>query len=59
MADSTENEDVIARGDIQLVFTSPETLLSDGTWRDMLRTPVCQDNLVALAVDEAHLVEMW
>ena len=54
-----ENEDVIAMGDVQLVFASPEILLSDRAWRDMLRTPVYQDNLVALTVDEAHLVEKW
>ena len=35
-----ENEDVIAMGDVQLVFASPEILLSDEAWRDMLRTPV-------------------
>ena len=52
-------EDAIVRGDFQLLFINPETLLSDTAWRDMFRTPVYQENLVALAIDEAHLVEKW
>ena len=46
-------------GDVQLVFINPESILSDSAWRDMLRAPVYQCNLVALAIDEAHLVEKW
>ena len=57
--DLSTNEDAIVRGEIQLVFSSPEALLSDRNWRDMFQTPVYQQNLVALAVDEAHLVEKW
>ena len=57
--DSSASDDAVVRGEAQLVFTSPETLLSDSTWRDMLRTRIYQENLVALAIDEAHLVEKW
>ena len=56
---SSTSDDAVIRGEAQLVFTSPETLLSDSTWRDMFRTHMYQENLVALAIDEVHLVEKW
>ena len=40
------------RGDTQLIFMNPESILSDTAWRDMLKTPVYQ---VALAIDEVHI----
>ena len=43
----------------QLVFVSPEVLLTDLHWRDMLMSPVYQENLVAFVVDEAHCVTKW
>ncbi len=43
----------------QLVYLSPEALLTNATWRDMLQCPVYQQNLVALVVDEAHCVKKW
>ena len=57
--DMAMDEDAVFRGDAQLVFMNPESLLSDTAWRDMFRTPVYKENLVALAVDEAHLVKKW
>ena len=35
-------------GDYQLVYTSPEATLGVTQWRDMLRSPACQDNVVAI-----------
>ena len=35
----------------QLVFLSPEALLSNETWRDMVPSPVYQENLVAVVID--------
>lgn len=46
-------------GKYQLVFTSPESLMSSVWWRDVLLSPVYQDNLVGLIVDEAHCVKKW
>ena len=57
--ESSTSDDAVVRGEAQLVFTSPETLLSDSTWRNMFRTHMYQENLVALAIDEVHLVEKW
>ena len=44
----------IIAGDYQLVYLSPESLLCDEKLRIMLCSKVYIDNLVALAVDEAH-----
>ena len=55
--ESIETE--ICEGKFQLVYMSPEALLAESTWRDMLLSPVYQSNLVALVVDEAHCVKKW
>ena len=38
----------------QLVFLSPEALLSNETWRDTVPSPVYQENLVAVVIDEFY-----
>ncbi len=35
----------------QLIFMSPEALLTNMNWRDMLHSPIFQENRVALVVD--------
>ena len=49
----------VMSGEYQLVYMSPESLLGVLQWREMFRSPVYQEGLVAIAVDEAHLVEKW
>ena len=51
--------DDIISGELQLVYMSPETILTVPTWREMFRNRYYRDNLICLAVDEAHLVEKW
>lgn len=51
--------DKVLNGNAQLVYFSPEALLSIPFWRELFKTPSYRDNLVCLAVDEAHLVEKW
>ena len=46
-------------GEYQIIFLSPEVLLTELRWREMLRTEVYQNNLVGVIVDEAHCVETW
>ena len=53
------SEEKLCEGGYQLIFISPENLLSSMYWRDMLLSPVYQDNIVGLAVDEAHCVTKW
>lgn len=49
----------ICSGQYQLVYLSPEALLTNDMWRDMIQNPVYQENLVAFIVDEAHCVRKW
>ena len=49
----------VCSGKYQLVYMSPESLLTDERWRDMLLSPVYHENLVGLIVDEAHCVKKW
>ena len=50
--------DKLVNGDVQLVFTHPEALLSvEG--KNLMKTAVLQRNVVACVVDEAHCTEMW
>ncbi len=51
--------DKLSEGYFQFIFFSPETLLCNDTWRDMLQTDIYQENVIALVVDEAHLVQKW
>ena len=49
----------VLSGDVQLVFISPESILNNVHYRNMLHTPQYKDKLVAVAVDEAHCVKTW
>ena len=51
--------DSVKKGHAQLVFISPESLLSNPQWRDMLLLPVYRTKVVALIVDEAHCISTW
>ena len=52
-----EVEHQIMNGDYQLVFVSPEAILTKQRWRRMLARSVYQDKLVALVI--AHCVRTW
>ena len=52
------NEDMkkrVLEGRYQPVFLSPEELLRNLTWREMLHLPVYQQNIVGLVVDESRI----
>ena len=49
----------VEKGVFSLIFMSPESLLQVLRWREMFRSRIYQENLVALVVDEAHCVEKW
>ena len=54
-----EAETNVGLGKYQLVFMSPEALLADDRWCDMLMSPFYKENLMGLVVDEAHCVKKW
>lgn len=57
-----EDEEAVAaviRGDIQLVYISPENLLCSLPFRNMLLSDKYRNKLRALAIDEAHCIKLW
>lgn len=56
--DHSEMEN-IKRGLYDFVFGSPEILVGDVTWREVLKTQVYQEKLKLIVVDEAHTVLQW
>ena len=57
--DSEEATKSVIRGDVQLVYISPESILNNRKFRNMLQNSKYQEKLVALVVDEVHCVQMW
>ena len=60
VGEAQEDDDVTRRvvhGKIQLVFISPENLICNPTFRNMLVCPIYNELLVGLVVDEAHCVK--
>ncbi|XP_062604417.1 uncharacterized protein LOC134266202 [Saccostrea cucullata] len=53
--DSSENSDLI-NGEYDFIFASPEQLVGDLKWCDVLKSDVYQRKLRAIVVDEAHTV---
>ena len=51
--------DRVKQGMVRLLYVSPEAILSNPQWRDMLLLPVYQKKIVALVIDEAHCITMW
>lgn len=49
----------IHKGQYQILFFSPESLLRDVVWREMLLSPLYKKNMVGFIVDEAHCVKKW
>ena len=48
----------IIKGDIDLIYSSPECLLSDD-FREILLSEIYKGRIMGIAVDEAHLIVKW
>ena len=62
IGDAQWDEEVIwdaIGGKIQLLYISPESLINNKSFQDMLHSDVYKQNLKALVVDEEHCVKMW
>ena len=46
----------IEKGECSIVFSSPESLLRNGRWRNMLSSDTYKENLI---VDEEHCISHW
>ena len=49
----------VVNDDFEVVFLSPESILSVTALREMLHSKVYMENLVGVTVDEVHLIEKW
>lgn len=49
----------IVNGEMNIVYSSPEAMLANDRWREMIFSQVYQENVVAVAVDEAHCITHW
>ena len=52
-------KDGVLKGEYQLVYISPELLMVNLKWREMLRSSIYQSKLKCFAIDEAHCVTKW
>ncbi|XP_052806535.1 ATP-dependent DNA helicase RecQ-like [Mya arenaria] len=55
----TKDNDRVKKGDFDVMFTSPETVLENEMWRDVLMCSQFRQRLCAIVVDEAHIVFQW
>ena len=49
----------VLEGNIEIVFISPESIIHNKAFRNMLRSEAYKERMVALIVDEAHCVKTW
>lgn len=49
----------VLSGEVQLVYITPENLVENRLYRNMLLSRRYKEKLVALVVDEAHCIKMW
>ncbi len=49
----------VLKGEVQLVFITPENIVENPLYRNMLMSKSYKEKLVALVVDEAHCIKMW
>ena len=51
--------DKVYEGRYPILYISPEALLTDNKWRDVLALQVYQHHLMAVVIDEVHCVKKW
>ena len=49
----------VLNGKVQLILITPEIIVQNPMFRNMLVSKVFKEKLVALVVDEAHCIKMW
>ena len=49
----------VLNGEFQLLFITPESMIDNSTYRNMLLSPTYRQKLIAVVIDEAHCVKVW
>ena len=52
-------EEDLTSGSYRILYSSPEAVIGNVHWREMLLKPPYSHTVVAVAVDEAHCVSKW
>jgi superfamily II DNA helicase RecQ len=55
--DADENANI--NGEFSIVFASPESIVKNQKWREMLRGKIYQKNLFGIVTDEVHVIPKW
>ena len=53
-----ETKNQIINGQFQIVFNSPEAEMSK-FWRNVLTSKIYKENLMGIAINEAHCIDQW
>lgn len=56
---SKDVKDGVFKGEYSLIFFTPELLLRDRKWRELLNSKTYLHRVKAFVVDEAHCVKKW
>lgn len=59
LSGNSVDEDGIINGEYSLIFASPESVVKNEKWREMLQSKLYQDNLFGIVTDEVHVVPKW
>ncbi|KAK3107581.1 hypothetical protein FSP39_017686 [Pinctada imbricata] len=51
--------EALRKGDFNLIYAHPETLLNNKTIANLLRSKVYRDNVCAIVIDEVHMISEW
>ena len=49
----------VLHGAVQLLYISPESLVCNPMFRNMILSPVYKEKMIALVIDEVHCVKSW
>ena len=53
------DENAIINGEFSIVFASPESIVKNQKWREMLRGKIYQKSLFGIVTDEVHVIPKW
>ena len=59
LSDKEMSDQKLQSGEYTFVYTSPESLLSDGARRELFSSKEYKDRICGVVVDEAHCISHW